>query len=159
VAYLIDGSNFIGYSSPLNLKDPQTKYSLVSRLLIFQRLKKTRVLLVFDGTPDLNLIGEEFQKKKFSVIFPPLGGDADETIKEIILKQSDLRRFFVVSSDRELKRFAESKGANSLSSKEFSRELKAALKEYKESQETEKKVSSLSPLEINQWIKIFKDEK
>jgi predicted RNA-binding protein with PIN domain len=159
VAYLIDGSNFIGYSSPRSLKDPRTKYHLVSQLLIFQRLKKTRVLLVFDGSPDLNLIGETFQKKKFSVIFPPLGGDADETIKEIISKQSDLRRFFVVSSDRELKRFAKSKGANSLSSKEFSRELKAVLKEYKEFLETEKEIASLSPLEINQWLKIFKDEK
>ncbi|NIO47990.1 MAG: hypothetical protein GTN73_00915 [Candidatus Aminicenantes bacterium] len=159
MAYLIDGSNFIGYSSPRNIKDPQAKYRLVSRLLIFQRLKKTRVLLVFDGTPDLNLIGKAFQKKKFSVIFPPLGGNADETIKEIILKQTDLRRFFVVSSDREINRFAKSKRATPLSSNEFNRELQTALKEHRKSLEIEKKVSSLSPLEINQWVKIFKDEK
>ena len=159
MAYLIDGSNFIGYSSPRNIKDPKAKYRLVSRLLIFQRLKKTRVLLVFDGAPDLNLIGETFQKKKFSVIFPPLGGDADETIKEIISKQTDLRRFFVVSSDREIRRFAKSKRATPLSSKEFSRELQTALKEHRKSLEIEKKVTSLSPLEINQWLKIFKDEK
>jgi predicted RNA-binding protein with PIN domain len=131
VAYLIDGSNFIGYSSPRSLKDPQAKYRLVSRLLIFQSLKKTRVLLVFDGTPDLNLIGETFQKKKFSVIFPPFGTNADETIKKIISK----------------------------SSKEFNRELQTALKEHRKSLEIEKKVTSLSPLEINQWLKIFKDEK
>jgi predicted RNA-binding protein with PIN domain len=149
VAYLIDGSNFIGYSSPRNIKDPKAKYRLVSRLLIFQRLKKTRVLLVFDGTPDLNLIGETFQKKKFSVIFPP----------QIISKQTDLRRFFVVSSDREIKRFAKSKRATPLSSKEFSHELQTALKEHRKSLEIEKKVTSLSPLEINQWLKIFKDEK
>jgi predicted RNA-binding protein with PIN domain len=159
VAYLIDGSNFIGYASPRNLKDPQAKYRLVSRLLIFQRLKKTRVLLVFDGTPDLNLIDEKFQKKNFSIIFPPFGANADETIKEIISKQTDLRRFFVVSSDQEIKRFAKSKRANSLSSKEFNRELQATLKEHRKSLEIEKKVTSLSPLEINQWLKIFKDEK
>jgi predicted RNA-binding protein with PIN domain len=159
VAYLIDGNNFIGYASPGSLKDPQAKYRLVSRLLIFQRLKKTRILLVFDGAPDLNLIGETFQKKKFSVIFPPFGGNADKTIKEIILKQTDLRRFFVVSSDREIKRFAQSKRAHALSSKEFSRELQTALKEHKKSLEIEKKVTSLSPLEMNQWLKIFKDEK
>jgi len=159
VAYLIDGSNFIGYASPRSLKDPQAKYRLASRLLIFQRLKKTRVLLVFDGTPDLNLIGETFQKKKFSVFFPSSGGNADETIKEIISKQTDLRRFFVVSSDREIKRFAQSKRATPLSSKEFNRELQTALKEHRKSLEIEKKVTSLSPLEINQWLKIFKDEK
>ncbi len=159
MAYLIDGNNFIGYSSPSNIKDPKAKYRLVSKLLIFQRLKKTRVLLVFDGIADLNLVGEAFQKKKFSVIFPPLGGNADETIKEIISKQTDLRRFFVVSSDREIKRFAKSKRATPLSSKEFSRELQTALKEHRKSLEIEKKVTSLSPLEINQWLNIFKDEK
>ncbi|NIM59539.1 MAG: hypothetical protein GTO16_11450 [Candidatus Aminicenantes bacterium] len=159
MAYLIDGNNFIGYSSPSNIKDPKAKYRLVSKLLIFQRLKKTRVLLVFDGIADLNLVGEAFQKKKFSVIFPPLGGNADETIKEIISKQTDLRRFYVVSSDREIRRFAKSKRATPLSSKEFSRELQTALKEHRKSLEIEKKVTSLSPLEINQWLKIFKDEK
>ncbi len=159
MAYLIDGNNFIGYSSPSNIKDPKAKYRLVSKLLIFQRLKKTRVLLVFDGIADLNLVGEAFQKKKFSVIFPPLGGNADETIKEIISKQTDLRRFYVVSSDREIRRFAKSKRATPLSSKEFSRELQTALKEHRKSLEIEKKVTSLSPLEINQWLNIFKDEK
>ncbi len=159
MAYLIDGNNFIGYSSPRSLRDPQAKYRLVSRLLIFQSQKKTRVLLVFDGTPDLNLIGETFQKKNFSVIFPPFGTNADETIKKIISKQTDLRRFFVVSSDHEIKRFAKSKKATPLSSKEFNRELQTALKEHRKSLEIEKKVTSLSPLEINQWLKIFKDEK
>jgi len=159
VAYLIDGNNFIGYVSPHNLKDPLTKYRLVSKLLTFQRLKRTRVLLVFDGTPDPNLMGEKFQEKKFFIIFPPLGQNADGIIKEIISKQTDLRKFFVVSSDREIKRFAKAKGANPLSSKEFNRELQTALKEHRKSRETEKKVTSLSSLEINQWLKIFKNKK
>jgi hypothetical protein len=46
-----------------------------------------------------------------------------------------------------------------LGSNEFNRELQAVLKEHKKSMEIEKKVTSLSPLEINQWLKIFKDEK
>jgi predicted RNA-binding protein with PIN domain len=159
VAYLIDGNNFIGYLSPSDLKDPKTKYSLVSRLFIFQRTKKTRVLLVFDGTADLNLIGKKFQKKSFSVIFPPPDQNADGVIKEIISKQTDLRRFFVVSSDREIQDFAKSKGANSMSCKEFNREFKTALKEHKKSQELEKTFAPPSPLEINQWLKIFKAKK
>lgn len=159
MAYLIDGSNFIGYLSPSLLKDPKTKYSLASRLFIFQQTKKTRVLLVFDGTPDLNLIGKKFQKKNFSVIFPPPDQNADGVIKEIISKQTDLRRFFVVSSDREIKDFAKSKGAKSLSCKEFYQEFKSVLKEHKKSQELEKTFDPPSPLEINQWIKIFKAKK
>lgn len=159
MAYLIDGSNFIGYTFPYNLKDPQSKYRLVSKLLTFQRQKKTRILLVFDGTPDLNLSGEEFQKKNFSIIFSSYDQNADDIIKEIISKQTDLRRFFVVSSDREIKSFAKKKGAVHLNCKEFNRELKTILKEHKKSLETEKKVSSSSPLEINQWLKIFKNKK
>jgi len=159
VAYLIDGSNFIGYASPHNLKDPIAKYRLVSNLLTFQRLKRTRILLVFDGTPDLNLIGEKSQKRNFSIIFPPSDQNADGIIKEIISKQTDLRRFYVVSSDREIKRFAKAKGAIPISSKEFNRELQTALKEHRKSLAIEKKFTSLSPLEVDQWLKIFKNKK
>ncbi len=65
----------------------------------------------------------------------------------------------MVSSDREIRSFARAKGAKSLSSKEFSRELKAALKEDKSLQDLEKKVKSLSPLEVDHWLKIFKGKK
>lgn len=158
MAYLIDGNNFIGHTSPHNLKDPRSKYHLVSKLLTFQRLKRTRIYLVFDGTPDLNLMDKKFQTRTFSIIYPAFNRNADGIIKEIILKQTDLRRFFVVSSDREIKSFAKSKGAKALSCKEFNQELKTILKDHRKSLETEKKVSPLSPFEINQWLKIFKDK-
>lgn len=159
MAYLIDGNNFIGHSSPAELRDPQSKHRLVSKLQRFQRQKKTRVLVVFDGNPDSDFIDERFRKKYFSVLFPSFDQNADEVIKEIISKQTDLRRFFVVSSDREIKNFAKAKGAKSLNCKEFERELKSALKEHRESQAEEKKVAPPSSFEINQWLKIFKNKK
>ncbi len=159
MAYLIDGNNLIGHSSPAELRDPQSKFRLVSKLQRFQRQKKTRVLVVFDGNPDPDFIDAKYRKKKFSVIFPPFDQNADEVIKKIISKQTDLRRFFVVSSDREIKDFARVKGAKPLSCKEFERELKSALKEHRESQAEEKKVSAPSSVEINQWLKIFKNKK
>lgn len=159
MAYLIDGNNFIGHISPYNIKDPRNKFHLVSKLLIFQRIKKTRIFLVFDGAPDQNLTGENFQKKNFNITFPHFNQNADGVIKEIISKQTDLRRFFVVSSDREIKRYAKEKGAKSLGCKEFNHELKAILKEHKKSLEAEKKVSPPSPLEISHWQKIFKNKK
>lgn len=159
MAYLIDGNNFIGYSSPSDLKDPKSRYDLVSKLLIFQIFKRTKIFLVFDGLLDPNLITEELQKKSFSVIYPPPGEDADIVIKKIISKQTDFRRFYVVSSDREIKHFAKAKRAKSLSCKEFDKKLKTTLKAYKKSLETKKKTISLSPLEVNQWLKIFKNKK
>lgn len=159
MAYLIDGNNFIGYSSPAELRDPLSKHRLVSKLQRFQRQKRTRILVVFDGNPDPDFVDERFRRKLFSVIFPSFDQDADEAIKEIISKETDLRRFFVVSSDREIKNFAKAKGAKPLSCKEFARELKSALKEHRESQAEEKKVPPPSSFEINQWLKIFKKKK
>jgi hypothetical protein len=46
-----------------------------------------------------------------------------------------------------------------MSCKEFNREFKTALKEHKKSQELEKTFAPPSPLEINQWLKIFKAKK
>lgn len=159
MAYLIDGNNFIGHASSYALKDPRAKYELVSKLLIFQRLKRTKIHLVFDGPLDSHLRTERLQKKSFSVIYPALDENADHVIEVIISKQSDLRRFYVVSSDREIRNFARAKGAKSLSCKEFNRELKAALRKYEKSLEWQKKDTELSPFEVDQWIKIFKDKK
>ncbi len=159
MTYLIDGNNYIGYSSSFNLRDPRSKYELVSKLLVFQKLKKTRVLLVFDGKPDLNLVNERFQEKKFSIFFPLSGQNADAVIKEIISRQTDFRKFVVVSSDREIKSFAKAKGASILNANDFDRELKTALKKHLKFLETEKNVSTPSPLEIDQWLEIFKNKK
>lgn len=153
--YLIDGNNFLGYTAPDNFRDKRSKVRLVYQLLIFQRMKRTKVLLVFDGAPDEKLTDMRFQEKKFSIIYPPLGQNADETIKDIISRQTDLRKFFVVSSDFELKNFAKAKGARPLSSKEFSRELRRALKENRKAAELSKEVSPLTRLELNHWLQIF----
>jgi predicted RNA-binding protein with PIN domain len=155
--YLIDGNNLMGHLFPHSFREKQSKYNLIYDLLIFQRRKKTRVSVVFDGAAEPGL--EKFQKKEFSIIHPPLGQKADGIIKEIISRETDLRRFFVVSSDREIKSFARSKGAKALSSKEFNRELKTALKQNIKFQEFQKDVSELSPLEIDHWLMIFKNRK
>lgn len=159
MAYLIDGNNFIGHSSPADLKDPQSKHRLILKLQMFQRQKNTRVIVVFDGSPDPDLSGKKFRKKKFSVIFPFFDQNADEVIKKIISQQTDMRRFFVVSSDREIKNFAKRKRAKPLTCKEFERELKLALKELRESRAEEKNIPSPSSFEIDQWLRIFKDKK
>lgn len=157
--YLIDGNNLLGFIAPSKVKDLRSKYDMILKLRIFQRLKRTKVMLVFDGYPDLNLPAEYYRGKKFSILYPPPDQNADQVIKEIILKQTDLRRFIVVSSDRDIKNFAKAKGAKALSCEDFNRQFRKALKEDKKVREEEKKVLSPSPLEVNQWLEIFKDKK
>ncbi|NOR15036.1 MAG: hypothetical protein GQ544_04980 [Candidatus Aminicenantes bacterium] len=157
--YLIDGNNLIGHMPDLNLKNRVDRYRLLSRLLNFQRVKNTRVILVFDGPPDDNFAPEKFQGIPFSVRFPTIDENADMVIQDIISQETDRRQFFVVSSDREIQRYAHASGAKSVKCEQFLRELKAARREHRESTEMEKQEEFPSPLEVKHWTEIFRTKK
>ena len=155
MAFLVDGNNLIGQTPTLSVKDPKSRHRLIFRLLIFQKVKNTRVILVFDGPPDLSLSENTFQGIPFSVHHPAFDEDADMVIKDIISKQTDLRQFHVVSSDREIQTYARSKGAKSLNCVEFNRMLKQTMREHKNLSEMEKNTATPSPLEVKHWTDIF----
>lgn len=157
--FLIDGNNLIGHIPHLNLRDPNSRMRLIFQLLQFQKVKNTRVIVVFDGHPDKNLPEEKFKDIPFFVRYPDFDENADQVIKTIISQQTDLRQFFVVSSDREIKRFAQSQGAKAVGCDYFHKELKSALREHKKMAEMEKDDTTPSPLEIQQWTDIFKGKK
>jgi predicted RNA-binding protein with PIN domain len=153
--YLIDGNNLIGHTSPHELRDPLSKRILISKLQIFRQINRAKITVVFDGSPDPEMHRAGFDEKSFSVVFPPFGQKADIVITEIIASQDDVRRFFVVSSDREIKDSARKKGAKVITCEDFDRRLKKALKKYKKMCEMKKENVSLSPLEVNHWSDIF----
>ena len=153
--YLIDGSNLIGHIPTLELRDSRSKHRLVAQLLIFQSIKKTKIILVFDGPPDPELLGKKYKRKELTILWPNREESADTIIKERAQMQSDMRHLNVVSSDREIKNFALDIGAKVLNCKEFHKLLKTALKEHKESQAMNKEDITLSPLEIDHWMEIF----
>jgi predicted RNA-binding protein with PIN domain len=155
--YLIDGSNLIGHIPTLDLSDPKSKHRLVAQIMIFQEAKKTKIILVFDGPPDPELFGEKFRRKEFSIVWPDIEESADTVLKQWIEKQTDLRHFYVVSSDREIKSYARVNRAKVLTCKEFYDLLKRTLKEYKESKAMNKEDVTLSPLEVDHWLEIFGD--
>lgn len=157
--YLIDGNNLIGYLPSLEIRSDESRHELISRLIVFQKVKNTRVVVVFDGPPDPDLTEEDFKGISFFVHYPDFGQNADSVIKKIISKETDLRRFFVVSSDREIISFAKSKGAQSLKCPEFNKLLKKALKKYKKIMELEKNVELPSPLEVKLWSNLFERKK
>jgi len=158
MGYLIDGNNFIGHTSSLALKDPQSRYNLVGRLIIFSRINRTKIHLVFDGPPDPELENIHARIKKVEVLFPPRGQKADHLIKDILSRRKNKRRFFMVSSDRELKDFTRALGFKVLTCQEFNKELKKALKDHKKIKEDQKEDITLSPLEIDLWDGVFKDK-
>ena len=153
--YLIDGNNLIGHLPYLDLFDPGSKHRLAVQLSVFQRAKRTKVILVFDGFPEPELSSDKFNRKKFPILFPYREQTADTLIKEWIEKQTDSRHLYVVSSDGEIKKFARMKGARALTCEEFSRQLKRTLKKYKDSKVTKKAEKLLTPLEVDHWLEIF----
>ncbi len=153
--YLIDGSNLIGFSPSLELFDPTSKRKLVAQLAIFQSTKKTKIILVFDGPQDPDLVGEKFRRKEFSIFWPDIDESADSVIKKLVEKQTDLRHFYVVSSDREIKSFARINRAKALDCKDFYKMLKTALIKHKKSQSMNKEDITLSPLDLDHWLEIF----
>ena len=157
--YLIDGNNLIGHIPDLSLADGKSRSLLVSRLRRFRKVKNTRLFLVFDGPPQSRLDADRHSGGLLSIIHPEPGMSADSRIEEIIKAQTDLRRFFVVSSDREIRHFARKHGAKSITCAQFHRELKAALREHREESELEKNDETPTPLEVRQWGEVFDNKK
>jgi len=159
MAYLIDGNNLLGFLFHGYLRDPENKLKLIRRLIAFQRSKRARVILVFDGTalPDEDNIVEP--GSRFTILHPSAGESADTVLMEILSRQSDSRKFFVVSSDREIKASAEHKGARVLNCREFNAELKPTLQERKAKNEMAKNDVRPTSLEVRLWTQVFKENK
>ena len=158
MAYLIDGNNLLGRLAAHELRDWAGRDGLVVRLLAFQRVTHTRIPLVFDGRPpDEQIV--VLVNAKFTIRYPEEGRSADDVIKDLIERQTDKRRFFVVSSDRDIRDFAKKYGVQTVTSDDFARGLKSALKERKKQRELEKRPETPTPLEIDLWDEVFKGGK
>lgn len=155
MAYLIDGNNLLGRIAPHELRERSGREGLVGRLLAFQRVTRARIHLVFDGSPDVTPT-DIAVNPKFTIHYPGEGGSADDVIQDMIARQTDRRRFFVVSSDRAIRELAKAKGLEAVTSDVFARELKAAIKEGKKRRELEKRTEAPTDLEIDLWNEVFK---
>lgn len=156
--YLIDGNNLIGHIPYLRLDDPRSKYHLVEQLKAFQAMTKRKVILVFDGPPDIELLGGKYRSKKFLIIYPSDEENADDVIETWIDKQTNLKHFTVVSSDREIKAYAHMNKAKILDCDKFYKKLKSVLKEFRIKKSMKKTPDQISPLEISHWLEIFESK-
>jgi len=157
MAYLIDGNNLLGRLAPHELREAGGREGLVVRLLAFQRVTRTRIRVVFDGSPEEEPVIDVLNPK-FTVHYPGRGQSADDVIATLIERQADRRSFFVVSSDRAIRALAKSRGLRSVTADEFAREVKRALRERRDQRAMEKKVEAASPLEVDLWGEVFKSK-
>jgi predicted RNA-binding protein with PIN domain len=155
LAYLIDGNNFLGFVSESDFFSGG-KSRLIGRLRRLIRVRRTRVHLVFDGPPDSTLADfDDFHGRPLRIYYPPFGLTADDVICKILDKHSDRRTLTVVSSDREIKDYARSRGAKLQTCAQFNRTLKEADRKFHDLRAGEKEEATLSALEMNQWMDLF----
>ncbi len=154
MAYLIDGNNLMGEVDSYFKFNSSSRSKIIAKLLLFQKITRRRIFLVFDGKPPIN--EQTFQlNPKFTVYFPEPGQSADELIEEMLDQKKDRHYYTLVSSDRVLREIARSKGTRSISTLEFLKELKKILKDNREERELRKQTEDSSPLEISLWSELF----
>jgi predicted RNA-binding protein with PIN domain len=155
MAYIIDGNNLIGSAPEFSLADPEARMKLVALVRKFQESKNAKVTVVFDGEPR----GSELRSPisaKLTVVYPRCGLSADDEIKCILDKYQQLREIILITTDRELKKYAREKGARTINSIEFYYTLKKNLLHQGKKEETMKRVNTrVSQNEVEQWLKIF----
>lgn len=115
---LIDGYNLIGIAH----KDlEKARQELIQKLLVYAKTKGHDITLVFDGWKNGQLRETITKLGGLTIIYSKLGENADSVIKKIL--SSATKQWIVVSSDREISDFAESKNFAAVTSDEFDGKL------------------------------------
>ena len=158
MAYLIDGNNLIGSAPDFSLADPESRGKMVSLIRKFQESKNTKITVFFDGEPQSSELKNPINAK-LTVVYPRYGLTADDEIKRMLDNYQQHKEIILVTTDRELKKYAKDKGARTINSIEFYFTLKKAFLSQGKKEETLKRVHTLvSQNEVEQWLKIFNKE-
>jgi predicted RNA-binding protein with PIN domain len=126
MAYIVDGNNVMGQTPGWHRDKSLARRRLIEQLAIFARIKKSRVTVVFDGSPDRDLPdGSGFRGVK--ILFAEKGSDADTRILKLVASLKDRRGSIIVTSDRDLAFKVRASGANVLRSGEFRKQLETTV--------------------------------
>jgi len=110
---IIDGYNLIRQSTELSRLDRQELQSgreaLIDLLASYKKIKAHKITVVFDGTGAPGFSRNRDRIKGITVIFSRRGETADSVIKK--MAASEKEGALVVSSDRAVTSFAQSRGS------------------------------------------------
>jgi hypothetical protein len=145
---IIDGYNLLHVSPQLSVRREEllenARNRLIEKLSRYKRQKNVSVAIVFDGWKGGMPTQNQEIIKGIKIIYSKLGEKADEVIKHIIANSSE--EVIVVSSDREIRDFAEKHNTVSVSSSEFEKKIEEALfyqmKGYDEEDYEEREIST-----------------
>lgn len=120
--HLIDGHNLIASLPDIGMDDPYKEAKLVNKLKSWAAATRKKCTIVFDrGLPGG---ASKVSVSAVAVIFAAdQRSDADSLIKSRISRVRDRSAFTVVSSDSDVRAFAQRNGVKVITSAAFSREL------------------------------------
>jgi hypothetical protein len=122
---IIDGYNLLHVNrSLISLHSSQLQRErdlLIDRLSTYQRLKRCGVTVVFDGWEGGWNTETREKRKGIEVIFSRLGEKADEVIKRLVKEEGS--GAIVITSDRDVGRFAERMDVAVIPSEQFREKL------------------------------------
>ena len=153
---LIDGHNLIGQTPGLSLADPNDEQKLVVMLRRYAARKNARIVVVFDsGNPGGK--SKELSGGNVTAIFAGSHTIADRILMERIRELKQAGDWVVVSSDREVQQAAQRRKMNVWSSNDFAKKLGPP--PQREVEPPEAKDSGLTKSEVDEWLRLFKQER
>ena len=149
MAYIVDGNNVMGQTPGWHRDKADARRRLLQQVAAFNRIKKSRITVVFDGAPDRSFPeGSAFVGVK--VLYAEPGSDADSRICKLVEGSKDRRGLIVVTSDRHLAFLVRSHGASVLRSGEF-RKLMAEV----ESSDSPAAGEGIEMEDLSEWLRYF----
>ncbi len=128
VHIIIDGYNLIRQSAELGELErigvELSREALLDRLRAYKKMKAHAVTVVFDGTEAPGPAPRAASVKGVRVRYSRQGEDADAVIKRMAARERE--RAVIVTSDQEIARFSESKGAAVVSAPAFEEKMNMA---------------------------------
>lgn len=122
--YIIDGNNLLGLRLEILIKEPGARGRLVQRLAAFSRVKRTKVVVVFDGEPESGMPGPDVSLGDVRILYAGRKRDADSMILKVLEAADDPAGYVLVTSDRLLGDRARQRGARNVTpSARFTRTL------------------------------------
>jgi len=126
---IIDGYNVIRRSNQLNILDLQDiqegREGLQDLMAAYRQAKGHQITIVFDGQQASHLGIQRHRIQGMQIVFSGNGETADEVIKRMAAREGE--RALIVSSDRDIIRFAASRGATTIGAREFEQKVSTAL--------------------------------
>jgi len=136
---IIDGYNLLHVSrSLIRLNSIQLQWErdrLVDQLSAYQNIKPCRITVVFDGWQGGLNTEQRENKRGIELIYSKLGEKADEVIKRLVTEKGS--GAIVITSDREISKFAERMAVAVIPSEQFREKLNAPAHQFEEGLEEE----------------------